>query len=81
LEYTTYTAELLTAAEDGERYPIPRKQLPKSLRNGTVNESKYAPYGMEDLTIPSWYELAKRLGQEKSEKELQKRFRKYMYLL
>uniref|UniRef100_A0A0W0FJR2 Uncharacterized protein n=1 Tax=Moniliophthora roreri TaxID=221103 RepID=A0A0W0FJR2_MONRR len=75
LEYTTYTAQVLTA--EGES-PVPLKQLPKSLRNGTMDESKYAPYGMKDLTIGSWFELASRLGKE--EGELHERFRKYMYL-
>jgi len=58
--------------------PIPMRHLPKSLRNATVVKSKYAPYEMEDLTIPSWMALAGRLARAKHEK-LRGRFRRYMY--
>ncbi|KAG7096940.1 hypothetical protein E1B28_004338 [Marasmius oreades] len=75
LEYTTYKADVLTS-EDG---PIPQKLLPKSLRNGTITQSKYAPYGMSDLTVGSWYELALRLGHSRG-KKLGRRFKEYMYL-
>ena len=63
----------------GWSYPIPLKHLPKSLRNATRTKSKYAPYKMEDLTIPSWLRLARRLGRTKNAK-LRKRFRRYMYM-
>lgn len=72
LEYTTLPGELLQSL-------LPHKQLPKSLLKGKKNSSKYLPYEMEDLTIGSWVELARRLGDMK-EKKLRKRFRKYMYL-
>lgn len=60
-------------------YPIPLRHLPRSLRNATITSSKYAPYEMEDLTIPSWTELAQRLARAKG-KNLGKKFRKYMYM-
>lgn len=82
LEYLTFAPrQLHPAGTDGStfHYPIPLKQLPKSLRNSSVTESKYAPYSMTDLTIPSWVELAQRLGDE-SEEDLRGQFRKYMYM-
>lgn len=60
-------------------YPVPLKQLPKKLRTANVTASKYAPYKMEDLTIPSWLRLVRRLGRAKHAK-LRKRFRRYMYM-
>jgi endopolyphosphatase len=60
-------------------YPVPLKQLPKKLRAANVTASKYAPYKMADLTIPSWLQLARRLGRAKHAK-LRKRFRRYMYM-
>ncbi|KAI0375671.1 hypothetical protein BV20DRAFT_932452 [Pilatotrama ljubarskyi] len=61
-------------------YPIPRRHLPRRLRNGTITESKkFAPYELEDLTIPSWTALAQRLGRAKA-KKLRQRFRRYMYM-
>ncbi|KAL0579696.1 Endopolyphosphatase [Marasmius crinis-equi] len=75
LEYTTFKAEVLTS----EIEPIPHKLLPKSLRNGTITKSKYAPYELEDLTVGSWYELAVRLGKSEK-KKLGQRFKEYMYL-
>ena len=71
LEYTTFDANGVGG--------IPKKNLPKSLRKGKVQGSKYLPYKMADLTIGSWYEFARRLGEVK-EKKLRRRFRKYMYL-
>ncbi|OBZ76592.1 Endopolyphosphatase [Grifola frondosa] len=83
LEYLTFPVSRLhpaqTDAETKFSYPIPLRHLPRSLRNATVTESKFAPYGLVDLTIGSWTELAQRLG-KKAEKKLQKRFRKYMYM-
>jgi endopolyphosphatase len=61
------------------QYPIPVQNLPKSLREGRVESSKYLRYGMKDLTIGSWVELGRRLG-TKGEKGLRRAFRKYMYL-
>jgi len=40
------------------QYPIPLERLPKSLQEGNATSSKYAPYEMDDLTIPSWMGLA-----------------------
>lgn len=64
-------------------YPIPLQHLPRSLRNGTTvrekKKSKFAPYKMEDLTIPEWLKLARKLGKAKNEK-LRRKFREYMYM-
>jgi len=84
LEYMTFVPSLLhpprTAdGTDGFQYPIPLKRLPGSLRDSGVTDSKYAPYSMADLTIPSWVGLAQKLGDESNVK-LRKRFRKYMYM-
>ena len=91
LEYLTFEPARLhppgSALELGEDadaaarawYPIPLKQLPKSLRNATVTKRKFAPYKMADLTIPSWLRLVRRLGQTKNAK-LRQRFRRYMYM-
>ena len=83
LEYLTHKLEALHP-EDGRRseefhYPIPLKELPKSIREGNVTSSKFAPYGMEDLTIASWVRLARRLG-DPSRKKLRRRFKRYMYM-
>lgn len=85
LEYVTFepsklhppVAENLTSEKFW--YPIPLKHLPKSLRNATAQKSKFAPYKMADLTIPSWLRLVQRLGRTKNVK-LRKRFRRYMYM-
>ncbi|TFK75900.1 endopolyphosphatase [Pluteus cervinus] len=85
LEYMTFQPALLhpEAADGGSGeifwYPIPLQQLPRSLRNSSVTESKFAPYAMADLTVGSWLELGRRLG-DKTETALRKKFRKYMYL-
>lgn len=41
------------------------------------NGSVLAPYELEDLTIGSWFGLAKRLGEKEG---LWKRFKRHMYL-
>ena len=65
--------------EDGVfQYPVPLRELPRSLRSGKKGKSKYAPYGLEDLTLGSWLGFARRLGNEK-EKKIRKLFVKYMY--
>lgn len=78
LEYMTYE---LSAFEkngtDESQEVIPRQNIPKSLRSG--GGAKYAPYEMEDLTIPSWIELAQKLGNGANRK-LRKKFRKYMFM-
>jgi len=82
LEYTTFPiAALLPGPNQNEtefRYPIPLKNLPKSVRKGKAKK-KYFPYDMKDLTVGSWLELARRLG-DRQEKGLRKSFRQYMYL-
>ncbi|KAJ3880320.1 Metallo-dependent phosphatase-like protein [Lentinula edodes] len=82
LEYTTLPASVLLP-EEGQnltvfRYPIPLRNLPNSLREGKMKK-KYFPYEMKDLTIGSWLDLARRLGDVK-EKKLREKFRQYMYL-
>ncbi|KAJ3869568.1 Metallo-dependent phosphatase-like protein [Lentinula novae-zelandiae] len=82
LEYTTLPASVILP-EEGQnltdfRYPIPLRNLPNSLREGKMKK-KYFPYEMKDLTIGSWLDLARRLGDVK-EKKLRNIFRQYMYL-
>ncbi|KAI0307327.1 endopolyphosphatase [Multifurca ochricompacta] len=85
LEYLTYRLEALHPSGDniegrGEfNYPIPLKQLPKSIREGNVTSSKFVPYRMDDLTIPSWVGLARLLGDPLKAK-LRRRFKQYMYM-
>jgi endopolyphosphatase len=76
LEYVTFAPNQL---HSGEQEPIPLRHLPKSLREPGVVQSKFAPYEMEDLTIPSWIKLAKAIGTGKS-KRLRKKFFSYMYM-
>ncbi|KAI0650721.1 Metallo-dependent phosphatase-like protein [Trametes meyenii] len=75
--------EAADATSTGARkfwYPVPRRHLPRVLRNGTATKSKkFAPYELEDLTIPSWAGLAQRLGRAKA-KKLRQRFRRFMYM-
>ena len=66
--------------KDGFMYPIPLKHLPRKLRDANVTKSKFAPYAMEDLTIPSWTGLARRLARAGKSSTLRKRFRRYMYM-
>ncbi|GBE79453.1 Endopolyphosphatase [Sparassis crispa] len=83
LEYLTYQIAQLHPPEKKAGlkpyYPIPLRHLPKSLRDPNRTESKFAPYELADLTIPSWTELAQRLG-EQGEKKLRRRFRRYMFM-
>ncbi|KAG6332302.1 hypothetical protein ID866_6786 [Astraeus odoratus] len=87
LEYLTFSlSRLHPGGEKGvagqasdPQPPIPMANLPEALRDPKVKQSKYAPYGLDDLTIPSWLDLARRIGRGK-EKKLRKRFRKYMYV-
>ncbi|KAF8165337.1 endopolyphosphatase [Crassisporium funariophilum] len=83
LEYLTYPLTSLhpdsEGAHEGFLYPVPLRHLPESLREPGVEKSKYAPYRMTDLTIPSWIRLARRLADDKHTK-LRKKFRKYMFL-
>ncbi|KAI5825266.1 hypothetical protein K523DRAFT_375771 [Schizophyllum commune Tattone D] len=84
LEYVTYAREQLQGEADG-MLPVPRRHLPKELRegNGTAHAGKagrggLVPYGMSDLTVGSWVKLARKLGDEGHAK-LRKRFKKFMY--
>ncbi|CAG8676594.1 686_t:CDS:1 [Acaulospora colombiana] len=84
LEYVTHAVEALrppntTDANVTRKWipPVPKHLLPKSLRQENRTKSKFAPYTMDDLTIPSWIELATRLG--KSKKMWQK-FLGFMYM-
>ncbi|CCM02492.1 uncharacterized protein FIBRA_04593 [Fibroporia radiculosa] len=83
LEYLTFAVSQLHPSggegAEGFTYPVPLRHLPRSLRNATVTASKFAPYGLADLTIPSWADLARRLA-EGEDKQLRKRFRRYMYM-
>jgi len=79
LEYLTYELSSLHPTDNGTQAPVPMKNLPKSLREGGVTKSKFAPYGLGDLTIPSWLDLACKLGRPRA-KVLRKRFKKYMYM-
>ncbi|KAF8812426.1 hypothetical protein BYT27DRAFT_6418082 [Phlegmacium glaucopus] len=83
LEYMTYALDSLHPdperdSEESFTYPVPVKLLPESLRKGGVKKSKYTPYKMKDLTIPSWIRLARRLADGKH-KKLRKKFRQYMF--
>jgi len=84
LEYLTYDLDLLYPGGGQETqeefaYPVPIRHLPKSLREPGTTKSKFAPYRLKDLTIPSWIRLARQLGGEK-DKKLRRVFRKYMTL-
>jgi endopolyphosphatase len=82
LEYVTFPLERLRPSEDSGaeafEYPIPPRYLPEELLDASVTKSKYAPYKMEDLTIPSWVRLAQRVADDKRVK-LRKKFKKYMF--
>ena len=68
-------------ASDEYEYPVPLKELPRSLRewNGTRTKSKYAPYRLADLTLGSYAGLGRKLG-DASQSKLRKRFIEYMYM-
>lgn len=81
LEYVTFPVEMLAPQElQEDEYPIPLRHLPESLKEAAAegSKSKYAPYKMEDLTIGSWVQLARKLADEKKQ-QLRRRFKKYMY--
>ncbi|KAG0698681.1 Metallo-dependent phosphatase-like protein [Suillus ampliporus] len=82
LEYMTFPLSGLhpdEAAQDvtDHQYVIPLRHLPEELRKPGAVESLYTPYELEDLTIPSWLDLATRLTKET---ELQLRFKEFMYM-
>ncbi|KAG0709642.1 hypothetical protein DFH29DRAFT_869942 [Suillus ampliporus] len=79
LEYLTFPVSSLHPKDKLTEPPVPLRNLPKSLRKPGVKKSKFAPYELEDLTIPSWLDLACKLGKS-GETKLRKRFKKYMYM-
>jgi endopolyphosphatase len=91
LEYLTFAPQALhppVVANETEEtwkakekfaYPIPLRHLPRKLRKGAMTKSKYMPYSMDDLTIPSWTSLARRLAKAGKNSTLRRRFRRYMY--
>ena len=90
LEYLTFAPQALhppavTGEPEAQKkkdafvYPIPLKRLPKKLRDANVTTTKFAPYGMPDLTIPSWTRLARRVGRKKG-KTMRQRFKEFMYM-
>lgn len=60
-------------------YPVPLRNLPRSLRNDTITKSTYAPYCMRDLTVSSWITLARKFADPKR-KKLRKLFKKFMFM-
>ncbi|KAG8692017.1 Endopolyphosphatase [Ceratobasidium sp. 423] len=77
LEYVTYS---LSTLRDANVAIIPEHLLPPELRGGsieTLTKSRYTPYDLRDLTIPTWIKFARKLGKKK---KLWKRFRKAMFL-
>ncbi|KAI1786520.1 Metallo-dependent phosphatase-like protein [Ganoderma leucocontextum] len=71
--------ETAVAAARQFNWPIPKRHLPRSLQNSTTTKSKkFAPYSLEDLTIPSWTALGTRLGRNKG--KLRQRFKEFMYM-
>ncbi|KAG2141513.1 hypothetical protein BD769DRAFT_1650743 [Suillus cothurnatus] len=82
LEYTTFPLSSLHPDEEAQnitnhRYVIPLRLLPEELRQPGAVESEYTPYQLNDLTIPSWLDLATRLTKDK---ELRSRFKEFMYM-
>jgi len=79
LEYLTFELAALHPQnnETNFHYLVPLQNLPVSLRNNTISKSKYAPYHMMDLTIPSWIALAKKLAKQRT---LRKRFKQFMFM-
>jgi endopolyphosphatase len=77
LEYMTYDLSIFGKRSEEAPEVIPRQNIPKSVRHG--RGEKYAPYSMDDLTIPSWIELARRLG-DGDNRKLRRSFRKYMFM-
>ncbi|KAG9104471.1 Endopolyphosphatase [Ceratobasidium sp. 370] len=76
LEYITYSLDALR----GNVSLIPRHLLPPELQEGAIEsttESRYAPFGLDDLTIPSWIKFARKMGRKK---KLWRRFEEAMFL-
>ncbi|CAE6533008.1 unnamed protein product [Rhizoctonia solani] len=77
LEYATYS---LSTLREANASIIPEHLLPPELRGESIErltKSRFAPYGLCDLTIPSWVKFARKMGQKK---KLWKRFREAMFL-
>ncbi|KAG1836936.1 Metallo-dependent phosphatase-like protein [Suillus subalutaceus] len=82
LEYMTFPLSTLHLDEEAQnitnhQYVIPLRLLPEELRQPGAVESEYTPYELNDLTIPSWLDLATRLTKNK---KLRSRFKEFMYL-
>lgn len=82
LEYMTFPLSHLHPDEEAQnitdhQYVIPLRLLPEELRLPGAVESEYTPYELNDLTIPSWLDLATRLTKNK---KLQLRFKEFMYM-
>jgi len=82
LEYMTFPLSSLHPDEETQnitnhQYIIPLQLLPEELREPGAVESEYTPYELNDLTIPSWLDLATRLTKNK---ELRLRFKEFMYM-
>ncbi|KAG9024164.1 Endopolyphosphatase [Tulasnella sp. JGI-2019a] len=77
IEYMTYP---LASLAPPSNWPVPQHLLPESLRNlteiPTNMTSVHAPFGLKDLTIPSWIKLARKLSKKK---KLFKKFKTFMY--
>ncbi|KAG2343606.1 hypothetical protein BDR05DRAFT_1059503 [Suillus weaverae] len=82
LEYMTFPLSRLHPDEEAQditdhQYVIPLRLLPEELRLPGAVESEYTPYELNDLTIPSWLDLATRLTKNK---KLRLRFKEFMYM-
>ncbi|KAG9123357.1 hypothetical protein FRC07_015054 [Ceratobasidium sp. 392] len=76
LEYVTYSLDALR----GNASLVPKHLLPPELRAGSIEsttKSRYAPFELHDLTIPSWIKFARRMGKKK---KLWRRFEEAMFL-
>ncbi|KZP17262.1 endopolyphosphatase [Athelia psychrophila] len=83
LEYMTFRPQDLHPHDNETalnfHYPVPLRNLPRSLRNDTITKSTYAPYCMRDLTVSSWITLARKFADPKR-KKLRKLFKKFMFM-
>lgn len=75
LEYMTYDPAVLNETMG---YPVPHHLLPSQLLNSSTeldnspksrSSKTLAPYGLPDLTIPSYLRLARRLGKASGEQK------------
>ncbi|KAG8680873.1 hypothetical protein FRC09_017905 [Ceratobasidium sp. 395] len=76
LEYVTYSMDALRSNVS----LVPKHLLPPELQDGSIGsttKSRYAPFGLDDLTIPSWIKFARRMGRKK---KLWRRFEEAMFL-